>query len=163
MSTHPTHIDAAPNEEHASSRQDLCTRTLPALALAPLVVIALTLATPAAAQYGSYEPGAPTGTTSIDPSVQDAIDEAADELYEQLFTELSEDVELVSGCSIILEPADPIGSSCSCNASGAGATCVRNRFPNGAIRNVVCTDAVGTTTCDYNGPANNRKSSCRCF
>ena len=163
MSTQPTHIVRAANAEHASPQRALSARTRCALALASLVAIALLLATPAAAQYSSYGPAVTTESASVDPDVQDAIDDAADDLYEQLFTELSEDVGLVSGCSIVLEPADPIGASCSCSASGPGASCGRTRFPNGAIKSVWCKDPAGVTTCSYDGPPGNRKSSCGCI
>ena len=155
--------------------------------LAPLVAltgIALA-ASSATAQYASFDPmygtadpstdpaasdamegPAPTPSedaNAIDPAVQDAIDEAADELYEDLFAELSEEVALVRSCSIVLDPADPVGSSCSCTANGPGPIrCDRNVRPNGTLINVTCRDNTGVTACAYTGPAGNRKRSCGC-
>ena len=156
-----THHDHA--NDHERPQRDLLARTRGPLTLALWVAIALLLATPAAAQYSSYGPGVAAEPTAVDPAVQDAIDDAADDVYEQLFTELSEDVALQRSCSIILEPQDPIGASCSCTASGAGAACGRTNFPNGKIQNVWCKDATGVTTCRYTGPPTNRKKSCACF
>ena len=163
MSTQPRHIDRASNEEHASPQQGLLERASAPLAFAPLVAIALLLATPAAAQYSSSGPAVTTESTSIDPAVEDAIDDAADDLYEELFTELSEEVALVTSCSMILEPGHKIGGSCSCTASGRGAACGRTRWPgNRGIRNVWCRDATGVTTCQYDGPRTDPKDSCGC-
>ncbi len=137
--------------EHAS----LCFAILLGLAVVSLLLSAGT----AAAQYPSYNETMMTESGPIEGSVQDAIDEAADLVYEDLYAELSSTAAPEVGCTLILEPGDPIGAGCSCSAYGAKAVCSRNfNTISGKLINITCSDGANTTTCQY-AP---NKRSCGC-
>ena len=141
-------------------RKTISTISLTA-ALSISISLLLLTAGNAPAQYADYESPVPSEETAI--LIEEAVEEAADVLYEELAEELTCEISAGVGCSKVLDPADPVGSSCSCSATGPGAKCTgpyRNRF--GQITHVICEDGQNKTICSYTGPPQDRKKSCTC-
>ena len=110
-----------------------------------LVILVLALVAPAAVL------GADGGSRWADRSGEASLEDPC-----PVPTELGKDFAgpalgeiCMAGCTIALD-TNGVGATCSCSATGRGASCTRQTNQGGNTETVTCTDAAGTIRCAYN-------------